>query len=112
MSEEWLSPDLQNEITADDKLWAVLSWIPVSPLYPVVAIILLLLEDKKDRPFIRYNAVVSLATGAVLFVLSFLTFGLAALGYLVCFWWAYQASQGREVNIPFVSDFCRNQGWV
>ena len=112
MSEETILPDPQKEITADDKLWAVLSWIPVSPLYPIVAIILLLVEDKKERSFIRYNAVVSLATGAALFVLSFLTFGLAALGYLVCFWWAYQASQGQEVNVPLVSDFVRNQGWV
>ena len=112
MSEESFSYGVEDEVTSDDRLWAVLSWIPVSPVYPVVAIILLLMDDKKNRPFIRYNAVLSLATGAALFVLSFLTFGIAALGYLVCFWWAYQASQGQEVNVPLISDFCRKQGWV
>ena len=53
---------LEHDLTSDDRLWAALSWIPVSPLWPIFAIIALLLEDKKDRPFIRYNAILSIAT--------------------------------------------------
>ena len=41
------------EITSDDRLWAALSWIPISPLWPIFSIVVLLLEDKKDRAFIR-----------------------------------------------------------
>lgn len=40
------------EITSDDKLWALLSYI----LTPLVPIIVLLLEDKKNRPFIKVHA--------------------------------------------------------
>lgn len=103
---------LEHDLTSDDRLWAALSWIPVSPLWPIFAIIALLLEDKKDRPFIRYNAILSIATGVVLIPLSIITCGCAALIYLVFFYWAYQAYQGQIVNIPVVSDFVRNQGWV
>lgn len=100
------------EITSDDKLWAALSWLPVGPLYPVVAILMLLMEEKKNRPFVRYNAVLALATGAAFFALAIPTMGLAALGYLVFFYWAYQASQGQKVEIPFLSDWIKQQGWV
>ena len=44
-------------ITDDDKLWSLLSYI----FSPLVGIIVLLLEDKKDRPFVKYNAVVSVS---------------------------------------------------
>jgi uncharacterized membrane protein len=100
------------EITSDDRLWAALSWIPISPLWPIFAIIALLLEDKKDRPFIRYHAVLSIATGVILIPLSIVTCGCAALIYLVFFYWAFVAYQGQIVEIPFVTDFARNQGWV
>ena len=100
------------EITSDDRLWAALSWIPITPLWPIFSIIALLLDDKKDRAFIRYHAVVSLITGLILIPLSIITCGCAALIYLVFFYWAYVAYDGRIVEIPFVSDFARNQGWV
>lgn len=100
------------ETTSDDKLWATLAWLPFSPLYPLVAILLLLMDEKKNRPFIRYNAVLSLATGVALLVLSIPTFGLATLGYLVFFYWAYQAAQGEIVQVPFLSDWIKEQGWT
>ena len=100
------------EITADDRLWAAMSWIPISPLWPVFAVVALLLDDKKERAIIRYNAVLSLATGIILIPLSVITCGCAALIYIVFFYWAYLAYQGETVEIPFVSDFARNQGWV
>ncbi|MBN1937347.1 MAG: hypothetical protein JW934_22005 [Anaerolineae bacterium] len=100
------------ETTSDDKLWAALAWLPFSPLYPLVAILLLLMDEKKNRPFIRYNAVLSLVAGVALLVLSIPTFGLAALGYLVFFYWAYQAFQGETVQVPVLSDWIKEQGWA
>jgi len=100
------------EITSDDRLWAALSWIPISPLWPIFAIIVLLLDEKKDRAFIRYNAIMSIATGVILIPLTIITCGCAALIYFVFFYWAYVAYQGQVVEIPFVTDFARNQGWV
>lgn len=100
------------EITSDDRLWATLSWIPVSPLWPIMSILVLLLEDQKNRPFVRYHAVVSLVTGIVLIPLSVVTCGVAALVYVVFFYWAYMAYKGEMVEIPWVSNWVRQQGWV
>jgi uncharacterized membrane protein len=40
------------------------------------------------------------------------TCGIAAVIYLVFFYWAYLAYQGQIVNIPILTDFARKQGWV
>jgi len=101
------------EVTQDDKLWALLSW-----LIWIVALIALLMEDKKSRPFIRYNAVQSLALAVVGWVLSgVLSFiiigciiGVAWLVYVIIL--AIQSYQGKWVTIPFLTDFCKKQGWI
>jgi len=94
------------EITQDDKLWALLSYI----FCPLIGIIVLLLEDKKNRPFLKYNAVVSIILGVLVIVLSW-----ACIGILVWFYAIYlgiKSYQGEWVEVPLVSDFVRNQGWA
>ena len=85
------------EITDDDKLWALLSWIT-----GVVAIVALLMEDKKDRPFIKYNAVMSLVVMVVITVLvgviSAITCGIGAVLALAYF--AYEGLPPVLHNIP------------
>jgi uncharacterized membrane protein len=103
------------ETTSDDKLWAALGY-PI----PLVALIVLFMEDKKSRPYIKFHAVQSLAANVVFYVvitiLSVVTLGFgglcAPLIWLVFLYWAYQAYQGQDIKIPFVTDFIRNQGWV
>lgn len=104
---------MSEEITQDDKLWALLSWL----LFPV-AIVALLLEDKRQRPFIKYNAVQALVVGVIGYLisslLSFVIVGcfvaLAVLGYTI--YLAVQSYQGQWVVIPFVTDFCKKQNWI
>ncbi len=103
-----------SEITSDDKLWALLAYI----FAPLVGLILLLIEDKKARPFIKYHSVVSLILGviAVIFyvVLGWIIVGLCVGGIV----WAYglyvgiKAYQGETVKVPVVTDFAKKQGWV
>ena len=66
-----------NDITSDDKLWAALAWA----IWPI-AIVILVMEDKKNRPFQKYHAVNSLAFGiifsVVLMIISAVTFGLGS----------------------------------
>ncbi len=100
------------ELNSNDKLWAALSWLPVTPLWPILAIVALLMEDKKTRPFIRYNAVVSIVTGLILIPITIVTLGCGGFLYLVFFYWAYQAYQGQRVKIPVVSDWATKQGWA
>ncbi len=102
------------ETTSDDRLWAALGY-PI----PLVAIIVLLMEDKKSRPFIKFHAVQSIVANIAYFIvatiLSTVTLGFGALCaiplWLVFLYWAYQAYQGQDVKIPMVSDFIRKQGW-
>jgi uncharacterized membrane protein len=111
MSEQPMNP----EVTSDDKLWAALGY-PIA----LIAIIVLFMEEKKNRPFIKYHAVQSIAINVVFFVvatiLTTVTLGFGGLCvpvlWLVFFWWAYQAYQGEMFEIPVVTNFIKGQGWV
>ena len=96
-----------SDITSDDKLWAALGYA-----IPIIAIVVLFMEDKKNRPYIKFNAVQSLVASVVLTILSTVTCGFGSILFLILFWWAYQAYMGQDVRIPMISDFIRNQGWA
>lgn len=108
------SKSQQRDMTAsdNDRLWAALAWLPISPIWPLFAVLALLLDDTKNRPFVRYHAIVSLALGIALIPISVITLGCGAIVYLVFFWWAFEAYNGRVVEIPVISDWVRRQGWV
>src|SRR3989304_9100662 len=106
MSQQSVSSDVTN----DDKLWAALG-------YPIglIALVMLFLDEKKGRPFIKFHAVQALAVngllGVVIFVfsciLTALTFFIAGLGgilplvlWLALLWPAYEAYSGKYLEIP------------
>jgi uncharacterized membrane protein len=103
----------QPQVTSDDKLWAALAYV----FTPLVPIIILLLEDKKNRPFIRAHNVQALIWGVVFYVVVSVTsaflIGLCLwpLGLILQIYWAYKAYQGEYISIPVVSNFVKNQGW-
>jgi uncharacterized membrane protein len=98
---------MSSDVSSDDKLWAMLGYI-----IPLIALVVLFMEDKKSRPYIKFNAVQSLVATVVLSILSTVTCGFGAILFLIMLWWAYQAYQGQDVKIPMISDFIRNQGWA
>lgn len=108
MSEQFEAP----EVTSDDKLWAALGYI----ITPIIPIILLLLDDKKDRPYIKFHAVQSLVAGVAMWIvipiIAVPTLGCGGLLGLIVFYWAYKAYQGEMFSIPVLTDFIKNQGWV
>lgn len=112
MSQEPMSPS----ITDDDKLWAALSYITMYiPFgFPVAAIVNLVWEEKKNRPYIKVQAVQSIALWVVILGLSFIGVGLclAPIVFFASLYWAYQAYQGQDIQIPMISDFIKNQGWA
>jgi uncharacterized membrane protein len=99
-------------VTSDDKLWSAVSYV----FSPIVPIILLLLEEKKNRPYIKFHAIQSLAVGIVFIIvvpiIAVFTLGCGSIIWLIMFYWAYRAYQGEMFNIPVVTDFIKNQGWV
>ncbi len=113
---------LKNEndgmITDDDKLWAALSLA-----IGIVGLIMLFIPDKGNRPFIRYAAVHGISLSVVSFVLStvlgFIPFvgcisvpiALGIFGYGI-YLAATQVYNGEYVEIPYLTDFVKGQGWT
>lgn len=104
---------MSTDITSDDKLWSALGY----PIFPI-AIIMLLMEDKKKRPFIKFHAVQALAINVVVWVVGVIlgiTVILACLApvlWLLLFWPGVLAYQGKMFDIPVIGKFIRGQHWV
>jgi uncharacterized membrane protein len=102
------------DVTSDDKLWALLAYI----FTPLIPIILMLMEDKKDRPFIKAHNMQALVFGVVFYiivsVLSVVIIGLCLIpvGLGLQIWWGIKAYNGEYVTIPVITDFVKNQGWA
>ena len=111
MTEQTIPPE---EITSDDKLWAALAYI----FSPIIPVIILLLDEKKDRPFIKAHNMQALVLGVVLWVvnvaLSFIFIGICTslLTLVLMIYLGVKAYQGQTLEIPVVSDFVKNQGWA
>lgn len=101
-------------ITSDDKLWALLAYL-FTPIMPVV---LMLIEDKKDRPFLKAHYMQALVWGIIVGVisalLSFIVVGLCTglAGIVLNIIWGIKAYNGEYVEIPVITDFVKKQGWV
>ncbi len=112
MTDQMAGPD----VTSDDKLWALLAYA----LSPIVPVIILLMEDKKNRPYIRaHNAqalawgLVNIVIGTILSVVLFFCFGAPSLIiWVIGLYWGIQAYNGKYVKIPVITDFVKQQGWA
>ena len=118
MTEGYTAPPA-GDITDQDKLMAALSY-PI----PIVAIIILLVQEMKNRPFPKYHAVQALAVNIVLWVIVFvlscvlgaITAGclgwVPAILWLVTLYWGWQAYQGKYFEIPALTQFLKGQNWL
>ncbi len=110
MSEEPIYTE--EEITSDDKLWAALAYF----FAPIISIVILLMDDKKERPFIKAHNVQALVAGIAMSIIivpiAAITLGCGSIIYLIMWFWAYKAYQGEYINIPLITDFVKNQGWA
>jgi uncharacterized membrane protein len=118
--------------SSDDRLLGGLIWLSMVLLQlPLLSVVLLLIEPNKHNRFQRYHSVSSLIFWAaaliyeglatiVFAVLSIISLGcLAICGWVIFFvphalalYYALKAYHGEEVQIPFVTDFARRQGWI
>jgi uncharacterized membrane protein len=94
------------EVTSDDRLWAALTYV----FSPAVPIILMLWEDKKNRPFIRAHNAQALILGIITILTSAACIGL--LVWLYQLYCAYKAYQGEMVEVPVITNLVKNQGWA
>jgi uncharacterized protein len=100
------------EVTNDDKLWALLAYV----LTPIVPIIILLIEEKRNRPFLREHNVQALVWGVLTIIVGTVLSFLLCIPYLLLWaaaiYWGIQAYNGKRVNIPVITDFIKKQGWA
>ncbi len=111
MSEQPEPTIIEPEISSDDKLWALLAYV----LSPIVPVIILLMEDKKNRPYIKEHNGQALVLGVIIAVLGFVLSWTVCVPMLLWFYMIYlgiQAYQGQPVTIPVITDFVKNQGWA
>jgi uncharacterized membrane protein len=104
-----------NETTSDDKLWVLLAYI-FSPLVPIV---ILLMADKKERPFIKAHNIQALIWGVLGWVVSSVTAPIVGIGcvigiayLIITIIWAIKANKGEYITIPVITNFVKNQGWA
>ncbi|MFQ5942086.1 MAG: DUF4870 domain-containing protein [Anaerolineales bacterium] len=109
MSEE---PKGESGASSDDRLVSLLAYV-LTPLAPVI---ILLMEDKKSRPFIRAHNAQALIWGVLLVVVSIPStvclFAPSLILWAIGVYWGIKAYQGEYVNIPVITDLTKNQGWA
>ena len=120
------------EPSSDDRLMSALAWLTMVVLQlPIVSVIQLLSATTKERPVQRHHAVTTLLFYAAAFVYEFV----AAIVYVIlgaltlgcgyaCLWvifflphalglyYALQAYNGKLIELPVLSNFGRQQGWL
>ena len=112
MAEQFVPPT-SPEVTSDDRLWGLLCFL----LAPLVPIIVLLMEDKKNRPFIKYHTIPTLIFGIVEGIVVALLSWIPIVQCIVPFIWiinivyAIKANKGVNVDIPVITKFSQGQGW-
>ena len=106
-------------ITSEDKTWALLCYI-LGIIFPII---ILLMEDKRDRPFLKAHYPQALAywiaVGIISAIVSMLTFFIGGLGGIClgvvalvpAIMWGIKAYNGVYVEIPVITDFIKKQGW-
>lgn len=111
-------PMKPDEISENDKLLVLLAYV-FSPLVPVI---ILLMEDKKNRPFIRAHNAQALVLGLIGFIFSMVITSWLFVLILPCFislglfiyslYCGFRGFQGEMVTIPVITDFVKGQGWA
>jgi len=126
VAEEYVTPPT-GDITDNDRLMALLAYI----FGLLVPLIILLSEGSKNRPFQRYHAIQSLGLGVAVLLyevvicvvytlLTAITGGILGMCLWILFFlpfipiimYAIKAYQGEYVEIPVVTDFMKQQGWL
>ena len=107
-------PSSPIDSTPDDRLWALLAYI-ISPLVPIL---ILVMADKRERPFLKAHTIQAMILGVLIYILSGVLSPILGLG---CVIWlvgivyeiflGLKANKGELVEIPVLSNFVRQQGW-
>ncbi|MBA4384046.1 MAG: hypothetical protein C0410_04865 [Anaerolinea sp.] len=108
-----ITPTPAPDVTSDDRIWVILCFL-FTPLIPIVT---LFVDDKKNRPFVKYHNIPALILGVVeIVVITILSF-IPILGMLTGLLWiinviyAVKANSGMNIDIPVITEYSKKQGW-
>src|SRR5512138_1627280 len=100
------------DVTSDDRLWAMLAYI----LTPLVPVIILLMPDKKDRPFLKAHNSQALILGIIEWVINAVLTPVLGIGCItavitlvVNIWLGIRANRGEVFEIPVITNFVKQQ---
>jgi uncharacterized protein len=101
------------DVTSDDRIWVILCFL----FTPVLPIVTLFIDDKKNRPYVKYHNIPALILGvAEIVAITILSF-IPILGMLTGFLWiiniifAVKANSGVNIDIPVITEYSKKQGW-
>jgi uncharacterized membrane protein len=99
----------QQHIGDDEKMWGALC-----QLIPLIGLLVIFaLDDQKNKPFVRYHAVVSVAVALILLVVNLVTCAIAVpLTLLVPLFLAWKAYSGEVFDVPGVTKFLVDKGYL
>ncbi|MGD8555539.1 MAG: hypothetical protein PVJ32_08880 [Anaerolineales bacterium] len=104
----------KREIKTEDKMMAGLGYV----FAPVLPLVYLLVEDCRNRRYVRGHAIQALIWGlgfyALVGVASSFIVGLCVwtVGMMPGFYWGYRAFRGEKVRIPGIAELVKKQGWA
>jgi uncharacterized membrane protein len=103
-----------SDINDNDKLMAALAYL----LSPLIPIIILVVDSMKVRPYQKYHAIQALGVGVIVVILSVIL-SITVVGcclvvvlYIPIIYYTYVAYQGSYFEIPFITNFMVQQGWL
>jgi uncharacterized membrane protein len=106
-------PTPASDVTSDDRIWVILCFL----FTPILPIITLFIDEKKNRPFVKYHYIPVLILGVVEIIVINL---LALIPVVRLFTWivwfvnvyyAIKANSGNNIDIPYITNFSKKQGW-
>lgn len=106
-------PPVNPDVTSDDRLWVVLCFL----LAPILPLVTLFLDNKKNRPFIKYHTVPTIILGVAEGILIAILSWIPVVGcitpfiYIINIIYALKANKGVNVDIPVITKFAQSQGW-
>jgi uncharacterized membrane protein len=97
-----------NGISETDRVWAAAAYA-FSPLSPIL---ILLLDDKSEIPFVKEHLMQALTVGALFLLFTLITLGFGAISWIIPLYLAFKAYNGESFQIPILYEFIEKQGWI
>ena len=105
---------ISSDVSSEDRLWVLLCFL-LAPLLPLIT---LFLDDKKNKPFIKYHTVPTLILGIAEAIVATILGMIPIVGcftpllYIINVVYGVKAYKGVNTDIPVITNFAKQQNWL